>query len=295
MELRHIRYFVRAAEFLHFTRAAESLCVSQPALSIHIQQLEKELGSPLFDRTGRHVRHVRLTEAGRRLLVHANDMLRALEKGKQEIADLRGLMCGSVTLGVNNIFVPKLMSKCVSEYSATYPDVDVIVKMGNLEELESLILAGAADLALAWLPPESDEIQAEALFSDEIVLVVSAKHPLAHRDEVNARELEGLQLALPTLATNIRRLVNTEFAKENISLRISLEIDDTPARLAFVETGSAATLAPRKALDHRPTLHIIPIAGVHLQRSAGLLTQRGVHLSTAAQSLADAIRTHFRD
>jgi len=228
-------------------------------------------------------------------LVHANDMLRALERGKQEIADLRGLMCGSVTLGVNNIFVPKLMSTCVSEYSTAYPNVDVIVKMGNLEELESSILAGTTDLALAWLPPESDEIQAEALFSDEIVLVVSAKHPFAQREQVHVRELEGLQLALPTVATNIRRLVNAEFAKEDISLTICLEIDDTPARLAFVENGTASTLAPRRALDHRSTLRVIPIAGAQLQRSAGLLTQRGVHLSTAALSLAEAIRTHFRD
>jgi LysR family transcriptional regulator, cyn operon transcriptional activator len=295
MELRHIRYFVRAAEFLHFTRAAESLCVSQPALSVHIQQLERELGAPLFDRTGRHVRHVRLTEAGKRLLVHANDMLRALEKGKQEIADLRGLMSGSVTFGVNNIFVPKLMSKCVSAYSAAYPNVDVIVKMGNLEELESSILAGTIDLALAWMPPESDEIQAEALFSDEIVLVVPAGHALAGRQDVHVRELQELPLALPTLATNIRRLVNTEFAKENISLKICLEIDDTPARLAFVEAGIAATLAPRKAIDQRSSLHTISINGVQLQRSAGLLTQRGVHLSSAAESLAESVRTHFRD
>jgi LysR family cyn operon transcriptional activator len=294
MELRHIRYFVRAAEFLHFTRAAESLCVSQPALSIHIQQLEKELGAPLFDRTGRHVRHVRLTEAGKRLLVHAQDMLRALEEGKQEIADLRGLLSGSVTLGVNNIFVPKLISKCVAEYSAAYPGVDVIVKMANLEELEKSILAGTMDLALAWLPAESDEIEAEALFSDEIVLVVSPGHPLAHRKQVQLRDLQGLQFALPTIATNIRRLVDAEFAKENVSVSISLEIDDTPARVAFVEAGNAATLAPRKAFEHRPTLRVISIADVKLARSAGLLCQQGVHLSTAARSLADTIRAHFR-
>jgi LysR family cyn operon transcriptional activator len=295
MELRHIRYFVRAAELLHFTRAAESLCVSQPALSIHIQQLEEELGSPLFDRTGRHVRHVRLTEAGKRLLVHARDMLRALEEGKQVIADLRGLLCGTVTLGTNNIFVPKLMSRCVSEYSAAYPNVDVIVKMANLEQIESSILTGTIDLALAWLPPESDEIQAETLFSDELVLVVSCKHALAHLEHMYLRELHGLQLALPTLATNTRRLVNAEFAKENISPTICLEIDDTTARLMFVETGTAATLAPRKALDGRPSLRTIPIAGTRLLRSAGLLTQRGVHLSSAAKTLANVIRAHFRD
>ena len=295
MELRHIRYFVQAAEFLHFTRAAESLCVSQPALSLHIKQLEEEVGSPLFDRTGGHVRHVRLTEAGKRLLVHAQEVLRSIERGKQEIADLRGLLCGSVTLGANNIFVPKLVSKCVPEYAAAYPNVDVVVKMVNQEGLESAILAGMIDLALAWLPPESKEIVAEPLFSDELVVVVPAKHPLAHLQEISLCELNNLPIALPTIASNIRRLVNAEFARQNVALKISLEIDDTLARLKFVEAGTAATLAPRRAVDDRSTLRTIPIAGVRLALSAGLLTQRGVHLSSAAQSLADMIRAGFRD
>lgn len=271
------------------------MCVSQPALSLHIKQLEEEVGSPLFDRTGGHVRHVRLTEAGKRLLVHAREILREIERGKQEIADLRGLLCGHVTLGANNIFVPKLVSKCVPEYSAAYPNVDVIVKMVNQEGLESTILAGTIDLALAWLPPESKEIVAEPLFSDELVVVVSNKHPLAHLEEISLCELNNLPVALPTIASNMRRLVNAEFARQSVALRISLEIDDTLARLKFVEAGSAATLAPRRAVDDRATLRTIPIADVQLSLSAGLLTQRGVHLSSAAQALADVIRAGFRD
>ena len=83
MELRHIRYFLRAAELLHFTRAAESLYISQPTLSIHIQQLEEELNTQLFDRC----RQLRLTETGQVLLGHARNLIRELEplfKGSSE-------------------------------------------------------------------------------------------------------------------------------------------------------------------------------------------------------------------
>ena len=91
MELRHIRYFLRAAELLHFTRAAESLHVSQPTLSNHIQQLEEEFGTPLFERG----RRLRLTEAGELLLGYARNAVCELERAKEEVANLQGLLRGT--------------------------------------------------------------------------------------------------------------------------------------------------------------------------------------------------------
>ena len=294
MELRHIRYFVRAAELLHFTRAAESLHVSQPALSLHIKQLEKEVGSPLFDRTGTPVRQVRLTEAGKRLLVHAQEILRLVERGKQELSDLRGLLCGRVTLAANNIFIPRLMSKCIPECATAYPNVTVTIKMTNQEGLESAILSGAADLALAWLPPDSKEIQVEPLFSDELVVVAAKTHPLAKLKTISLDQLNSLPITLPTPATNLRRKLGAEFAKHDMNLNIVLEIDDTPARLDFVKFGTAVTVAARSALDERADLRAISIAGPLLSLSAGLLKQKGAHVSNATQRLAEIIRKAFR-
>jgi LysR family cyn operon transcriptional activator len=294
MELRHIRYFIRAAELLHFTRAAESLCVSQPTLSVHIQQLEEEVGSPLFNRTGRHVRHVCLTEAGQRLLVHARSALRELERGKEEIAELRGLLYGSFAIATTYVFISKLISTSLPAYTTAYPNVNVVVKMRNLDDIERSVLAGTVDFALAWLPPESDEIESEPLFSDEVILAVSAKHPLAGVKKIFFRELHGLPMVLPTSATNTRRLANLEFLKENIAPKVFLEIDDIPARLAFVETSTAATLASRKAVMERPQLWGIDFSDAHIVRTAGILKHRGARLSSAAEAFAQMVRTQFK-
>ena len=189
----------------------------------------------------------------------------------------------------------RLMSTSVPEYAAAYPNVDVLVKIANQDELESAILAGTIDLALAWLPPESTAIEAEPLFADELVVVVSPQHPLAHQEQISLRELDNRPIALPTVATNIRRKVNAEFARQNVVLRINLEIDDTPARLKFVEAGVAATVASKRAVNSWATLRTLRIAGAELSLSAGLLTQRGTHLSSAAQALAERIRADFRE
>ena len=69
--------------------------------------------------------------------MHAREALRALDAGKEEIADLRGLLCGNVTVGANNIFIPRLMSTCLAAYSSAYPNVNILIRMFNLEEIEA--------------------------------------------------------------------------------------------------------------------------------------------------------------
>ncbi|MGO8817982.1 MAG: LysR family transcriptional regulator, partial [Terriglobia bacterium] len=126
MELRHLRYFIRAAELLHFTRAAESLHVSQPTLSIHIQQLEEELDSPLFDRS----RQLRLTEAGELFFVQARNAIRELERGREGVADLQGLLRGTLRVGSTHVFTKKLVPAVITEYNKMYPGIHLAVQLG---------------------------------------------------------------------------------------------------------------------------------------------------------------------
>jgi DNA-binding transcriptional LysR family regulator len=102
-----------------------------------------------------------------------------------------------------------------------------------------------------------------------------------------------MPMALPTIASNIRRQVDAEIAKANVTFLTSLEIDDTLARLKFVEAGNSVTIAPLSSLDGRPTIRTIPIAEARLTLIAGLVSQRGVTLGSAAQALADTIRANF--
>src|SRR5271163_958786 len=125
MELRHIRYFIRAAELAHFTQAAESLYISQPTLSNHIQQLEEEIGLPLFDRLGRKVQ---LTEAGLVFLEHARQAIRELEWAQEEIGDLKGIVSGAVRIGalpgVGRNFLPSLLAA----FHISYPQIGFELK-----------------------------------------------------------------------------------------------------------------------------------------------------------------------
>lgn len=291
MELRHLRYFVRAAELLHFTRAAETLGVSQPTLSLHIQQLEREVGAQLFDRTGGQFRHVRLTQAGECFQTYALEALRSVERGKGRIAELNGLLWGKVTLGLNNIFVSRMMAQCIPDFVATHGGVDLVLRMGIQDELEGALLNGAIDLALTWLPAESREIEAVPLFSDEMVVVVGESHPLGTARSVSIADLGAYQMALPGVVSNIRRLFDMACARHDVAPRVSLEIDDSAARLSFVEAGLAATVAPLSAVRGRSGLRTITMSEAEVKLSAGLLRHKRSQLGSAAQRLSEVIQS----
>src|SRR5262245_63725912 len=97
MELRQLSYFVAVADERHFTRAAERVSVAQPAVSAQIRRLERELGEVLFHRDRRGVRP---TAAGEAFLPHARAALGAVQRGRDTIASMRGLLSGGLRVGV---------------------------------------------------------------------------------------------------------------------------------------------------------------------------------------------------
>jgi LysR family cyn operon transcriptional activator len=290
MELRHIRYFVRAAEVMHFTRAAESLYISQPSLSIHIQQLEKEVGTPLFERC----RQLRLTEAGHLLLGHARAAVRELDRAKEEIDDLQGFLRGTLRIGSTHLFSKKLVPEILTAYHAAHPNISLMAQMGTSREIEQGILARNLDVGLAYLPPESNEIEYETLMSDKMYVVVSARHRLAKRTQISKTELSNLPLVLYSIGHTSRRLIDVYFAKQNISPKILLEVNDMPVLFAMVKSGQAGAIASRKAVEGT-SLHRIPLPGNSLFWTAGTLKLRHVPLSAAATEFVKLVKTYSRE
>lgn len=291
MELRHLRYFIRAAELLHFTHAAESLYVSQPTLSSHIQQLEEELGSPLFERLGRKVR---LTQAGQLLLEHARRAVKEVELSKAEVAELVGLLRGDLRVGTTHIFSQYLIPASLAAYISAYPEIHVFVQWWTSPEIERGVLNGSLDLGLAFLPPESEEVEYEPLLSDEVVLAVGRKHAFAKRKSVALEDLRELGLVLLGVGFSTRRLMDLQFAKKQISPKIVLEMNDIPAVIRVVETSDAGTLLSRRLVENRPQLCAIPISG-GVVRSAGIIRRKGSRLSAAARAFLEIIKVHCQN
>lgn len=287
MELRHLRYFVECAERLHFTQAAEALHVSQPALSIQIQRLEEELGAPLFQRVGRTVR---LTEAGSLFLDHARRALREVEAGQQAIQDLNGLLRGSLRIGVTYAFSAKLLPKVLAQFVQLYPAIHVIVTEATTRDVEEGLIHGEFDLGMVFQSPNRDDFQVLKLFKEELYVIVSTRNTLAKAPFLRIRDLEKVQLALPSTGFSTRQLIDQCFAAAHIRPHVVLETNDIDALVAVVRLGAAASLVSRRVVAHLKDVAAIPLKEKGLQRTAALVWPQDQDLIPAAVRFIEMAR-----
>lgn len=284
MELRHLRYFIRAAELLNFTRAAESLYVSQPTLSVQIHQLEQELGSELFARAGRNVR---LTESGRVFLVRALQAVKELEEGGKEVDAIKGLLRGNLCVSSLPLYGSRLVYEWLAEFNSQHPNVFIKVRSGASEDIEAAVLTGAVDLGISILPEQhSPELNVRTLFRDEIVIVASTQHPLAKAKSWEFADLEKTPMVLPSERISATQMLGKYFEDRKIQPNICMSFDNGHAMLALVKKGKFITFLPKWTVKGDPELCLLALPPPGVSISTGAIWSS---LSAAAQVLLELI------
>lgn len=184
MELLQLKYFQTVATMENITQAAEVLYISQPSLSRAITRLEKDLGVPLFDRKGKNIY---LNQYGKAFLKHVDTILQELETSRQELKDMASPFSGMVTIGaVTSRFLPHLFH----QYLQLHPDIKFrLVHLHTHSKSEEQLLSGNVDLAFTCLPINRSEIQCRHIYTEEILLAVSTKHPLSKKSHIMLSEV----------------------------------------------------------------------------------------------------------
>lgn len=198
MELRHLRYFLAVASHRNFTRAAQELHLAQPPLSQQIQQLERELGVTLFDRSARQIA---LTPAGQELERRAQDLFAQVDDLMAATRDVAEARAGSVTLGIIQTAAGVLLPEVTTRLRARLPEVELIIHEAGLTSVARLVADRRADLGLARIPlgvdAPAEQLVAEPLLEEPVAVVVPRTHALAsHAEGVFIGELRAEPLML---------------------------------------------------------------------------------------------------
>jgi DNA-binding transcriptional LysR family regulator len=198
VEIRQLRYFLTVAEELHFGRAAQRLHIVQSAVSQQLRRLERELGVELLDRT---TRTVRLTDAGRRLLPHAREVLAAVSRARAAVDGLRTERAGTVRLGTSAGLGARL-DRILAEFALLAPEATIDLVTATTEERLRAVRAGELDAALLRGERDTPGLELLPLWRDELMVALPARHDLAVRREVDMAALAGLPLRLASRRRN---------------------------------------------------------------------------------------------
>jgi LysR family cyn operon transcriptional activator len=286
MELRHLRYFLAAADGLHFGRAARRLHISQPTVSQQIRELEDELGAELFERRGRGVR---LTSAGELFRTYASRAVEDVAAGeraldalaRREVGELRVAYLPSMTSGVVVPAVASVLRK--------HPGVRVVAHEGASRRVERLVMEGKADVGLGLLPVRAPGLETEPLLEGRLALVVPRGHRLAAEASASLRDLEDEPFALLSRSLRARGLADALFARARVSPRIVLEADAVATVLSVVRAGLALAVLPTpRELGDR--LAIVPLRPAPPPHFAALFFRQGMPRSALAVSFAEEAR-----
>lgn len=288
IELRHLRYFLEAAETQNVSRAAERLGVSQPSISQQIKDLERSLGVQLFHRLGKRIR---LTPAGEDFRVHAQLVLRKLEHSIESLRSLENQVRGHLHVGVVPGLNVPLVPTLLGTFHERFPGAGITVHELPVSEIETGLENGRIDVGLGILLHSASTIEYETLGTDRFALLVPPRHALAQHKTVKIAELEQHTLVLLPERYPMRRIQEQMFAQARVRPPIA-EVDSSEVILRAVTTMGAATLMPHVIFRDRPELglRVIELEGRQPTLDLGLLWLAGADKSAVARAFATVVR-----
>ncbi len=242
MNLRRLDYFLAVAEERHFRRAAERLRVAQPALSVQIAKLEREVGTPLL---ARNRRGVELTPAGRTLQARTRELVPSLHDAFAEAAAVGLGRAGRVTIGFVGSSAYELLPRVLRQAERALPEVQIALReMASPQQFEALA-AGRIDLGVARLPSPSRALSSARIVAEPYIVALPVGHALTRSAAIAARALDGLPLVtLPPVAAVLRDAILAELAEAGAGPRIVDEVSDMTTILGLVAAGRGVALVP---------------------------------------------------
>jgi LysR family transcriptional regulator, low CO2-responsive transcriptional regulator len=230
MDLDQLHTFLEIVRLKSFSKAAQTCYRTQPAISAQIRQLEQELNTTLFERLGTRIS---LTVAGRIFADHAEQILALRRRAQDSINELEKVPRGELLIAANEATCIYVLPSVFADFKKQFPNVQLLVDRSYGTRVVQAVVDNLADFGITQLPVQEKKLQVVKIHSDEIRLLVPARHRLASFERVLPQDLRGEQVLLPKTGTTRARL-NTWLDAVQDELNISMELDSTEMIKRFV-------------------------------------------------------------
>jgi DNA-binding transcriptional LysR family regulator len=282
-----------------FKRAADSLYISQPAVSLQVQNLEKQLNVPLFDRGGRRAQ---LTEAGHLLLNYGEKIISLCQETCRAIEDLQNLQGGTLIVGASQTTGTYLLPRTIGLFREKYPDVSVELQVHSTRRTSWGVANGQVDLAIIGgeVPSELQDTLAIIPYADdELALIIPASHSLAKLETIEKEDLYKLKFIVLDSQSTIRKVIDNVLSRHEIDvkrLKIEMELNSIEAIKNAVQSGLGAAFVSTTAIEKELQMGIIhraKINNMEVRRTLAVIINPQRYRSKAAEAFTQEILPLF--
>ena len=246
MDLQNIKTFLCLANLENFTRAAEELNYAQSTVTSQIQQLEKELGFPLFERIGRK-NH--LTSGGKEFLIYANEILSLMEKAGTINQNLRNKK-GTLKIGVLESLLFSNLIFLLPQMQQQFPHLEIVIKIGQSTELISLLKQNQLDIIYISNAQNTDSsLQCCYQKQEKMVFAVSKKHPLAKMNTITAKDIFQYSFVATEPTGYCFGRLQKLASEYQQTLQYNITVDSVTAIVSLLKNSNLVAFLPEYALD----------------------------------------------
>lgn len=289
MNLQQLNYFTVIAKKRSFSRAAEYLHVTQSTLSHSMHELEADLNTSLFFRSGRIMA---LTPCGEILFQYAESVLAMLNEARSKIRDLTDPESGLISLGYLSS-LNDLVAHSIAGYYEQQGRIQSQFRFfsGSTTEIEEALINGMCDLALTT-QPENPVFEFCPVANHNMVIIVSDRHPLANYKELHLSHLRNENLITYEKRCQARRYIDQILQNAHISPKIVSETVQDNIIISSVAANFGVAILPKPLGRHDLGIRTIRILDDMPPRTIGLAYRRSKYLSKAVESYAEYITRH---
>ena len=281
--------FQLVAAHLSFSRAAEELEITQPAVSIQVQELEKFLGITLFHR---RPRGLRITESGDAVLAYSQQIFALSSQLIDTVNEMENLRSGHLLLGASTTPGEYVLPLVVGRFRKVYPGIQVKLVIGNTRTIIQRILDRDMDLGMVGEHVEefSGELEMVDFQEDEIVLVAAPSHPAASMGRLTPQQVVDVGLVAREEGSATRRSAEIQFQKLGVAPRIAIELGSNQAVKQAATAGGGIGVISRLGITAElkaDMLTVLDVAGWDCRRPLTLVQRKDRYLSPSQRAFRE--------
>ncbi|MEJ2375387.1 MAG: hydrogen peroxide-inducible genes activator [Pseudolabrys sp.] len=291
--LRQLRYLASLARHRHFGRAAEDCAVTQPALSMQIRELERELGADLVER---RPGEIVLTDIGVEVAERAEQILTAT-RDLVAFARHRNVLSGQLRLGIIPTLAPYVLPRVLPGLQAAYPRLRLEVRETQTAILLDELGRGALDVVMLALPPDGADVETLMLFDDRFLLAVPVRDPRPARKRVGVADVDQSRLILLEEGHCLRDQALAFCGNPRRDQPAGLGATSLTTVMQMVVNGYGVTLVPEVAVDaelHDNRVKLLRFAEPEPARSIGLAWRHTSPRAKDFQALGEVVTETIR-